>query len=288
MGPGNRALLDWYRPRTREYPWRRSLHPYRVLVSEVMLQQTQASRVIPAYGRFLRRFPSVGALAAAPRDEVVRAWAGLGYNRRAVALSDAARAMVRDHGGRVPSDGTALVRLPGVGPYTAAAVAAVAFGVPAAAIDTNVARVVARARLGVDVADAEPARVRKADEAWLYRPDPGAWNQALMDLGRLVCRARPRCHECPLSSRCRFRLAGAPPGPPRRRQGPFAGTSRQLRGAAVKALVRRSPRTVGGLAGLLGFPVPQLAEALRGLHRDGIVRAGPAALEGSPRGWVRI
>src|SRR5438876_715357 len=123
-----------------------------------MLQQTQAARVAPAFGRFVERFPTVRDLAAAPRAEVLRAWAGLGYNRRAVALSEAARAIVRDHSGRVPSDPAALQRLPGVGPYTAAAVASLAYGVPAPALDTNVRRVVARARVGT-----EPHEVRAGD-----------------------------------------------------------------------------------------------------------------------------
>lgn len=119
------------------YPWRASRDPYAVLVSEIMLQQTQAARVVPVFVRFLGAFPSVASLAAAGRGDVVRAWAGLGYNRRAVALSEAARAIVRDHDGRVPADPQVLRTLPGVGPYTAAAVAALAFGAPVAAVDTN-------------------------------------------------------------------------------------------------------------------------------------------------------
>ncbi|HXF73820.1 MAG TPA: A/G-specific adenine glycosylase, partial [Actinomycetota bacterium] len=122
------ALLAWYAPRRRAYPWRATRDPYRILVAEVMLQQTQASRVVPRYRAFLGRFPSVRALAAAPRADVLRAWSGLGYNRRAVLLHEAARALARDHGGRLPRDPEGLRRLPGVGPYTAAAVAAIAFG----------------------------------------------------------------------------------------------------------------------------------------------------------------
>ncbi|MGZ8584621.1 MAG: A/G-specific adenine glycosylase [Actinomycetota bacterium] len=124
------ALRAWYRPRRRAYPWRGSGDPYAVLVSEVMLQQTQAARAVPVFERFLARFPTVEALASAPRSEVVRAWAGLGYNRRAVALSEAAREIERAHGGRIPGDPEVLRTLPGVGPYTAAAVASFAFGAP--------------------------------------------------------------------------------------------------------------------------------------------------------------
>src|SRR5436309_1877986 len=132
--PVNRALLAWYEPRRLAYPWRRRPDPYRVLVSEVMLQQTQAARVAPAFTGFMRRFPTVRALARATRADVVRAWGTLGYNRRAVSLSDAARAIVARHGGRIPSDQDALLVLPGVGPYTAAAVASLAFGVAVPAI----------------------------------------------------------------------------------------------------------------------------------------------------------
>lgn len=142
-------MLDWYRPRRHAYSWRRGRRsPYRTLVSEVMLQQTQASRVEPIFDAFVARFPDVGALGAASRADVLRAWAGLGYNRRAVALHETARIVVREHGGRVPRDAEALTRLPGVGPYTAAAVASIGHGDPVAALDGNVRRVVARAIRG--------------------------------------------------------------------------------------------------------------------------------------------
>jgi A/G-specific adenine glycosylase len=285
---GRRALLEWYRPRARAYPWRSSRDPYPVLVSEVMLQQTQAVRVVPAFRKFLRRFPSVEVLAQASRAQVLRAWSGLGYNRRAVALSEAARAIVRDHHGRVPSDPEALVGLPGVGSYTAAAVASVAFGDDVAAIDTNVARVVARARLGTDAAAAEPIAIRRAAHAWLDRKDPGSWNQALMDLGRLVCRPRPRCGDCPLEHGCRFRRSGARLLPASHGKPAFEGSTRQLRGMVVRALMGHSSITLRRLSRLSGRPLPELAVAVRGLHGDGILRAGPTALAGNPRGRVSI
>jgi A/G-specific adenine glycosylase len=140
-----------------------------------MLQQTQASRVAPAYRAFLRRFPDVGALAGARRDEVVRAWDGLGYNRRALRLSEAARRIVGECDGVVPSDPVSLRALPGVGPYTAAAVASIAFGVPVAAVDTNVRRIVSRVFDGAD--DASVSRAVELAAAWLHRRDPGAWNR---------------------------------------------------------------------------------------------------------------
>ena len=145
---GREALRAWYAPRRGAYPWRQTRDPYAIWVSEVMLQQTQAARVVPAYRSFLRRFPTVRALAAAPRRDVVAEWGGLGYNRRAVRLSEAARAIDRDHDGRIPRAKDELLELPGVGPYTAAAVASMGFGEPVAVVDTNVRRVVSRVHLG--------------------------------------------------------------------------------------------------------------------------------------------
>ena len=281
------ALLDWYAPRRRAFPWRRTRDPYRILVAEVMLQQTQAARVARAYPAFLRRFPSVRALARATRAEVVAAWDGLGYNRRALALAECARAVVRDHGGRLPRDVASLRALPGVGPYTASAIAAIAFGEPVPALDVNVRRVVARSRLGAEPDAVEPAAVERAARRALDRRDPGAWNQAVMDVGREHCRPRPRCAGCPLARGCRFRRAGAPPAPPRRRAEPFEGSRRQVRGAVVRAL-RGGPASVAGLAARTGFPPSRLAEAIDGLVRDGLVSAGPAARAGAPGGRARL
>jgi A/G-specific adenine glycosylase len=218
---GSRArLLRWYEPRRRAYPWRSRPTPYRVLVSEFMLQQTQAPRVVPAFRAFVRRFPSVAALAAAPRRDVVSAWSGLGYNRRAVSLHDAARLIVADHSGRIPRDADVLQKLPGVGPYTASAVASVAFGEPESAVDTNVRRIVSRVHFGVDTGDVAERDVDDAARRWLDPSDPGAWNQALMDLGREVCRPAPRCDQCPLAGDCAFRSSGAPARAPATRRMP--------------------------------------------------------------------
>jgi A/G-specific adenine glycosylase len=275
---------EWYEP--ARYPWRRRPTPYRVLVSEVMLQQTQASRVAPAFERFIRRFPSLRALARAARADVIRAWAGLGHNRRAVGLHEAARAVVRDHGGRIPSDLEALQCLPGIGPYTAAAVAALAFGSPVPALDVNVGRVVSRHRLGTDTA--APEEVRTAAERWLDRRDPAGWNQALMDLGRDVCRPRPRCGSCPLSAGCRFRRAGAAPAERTSRRDRFAGSSREARGRLVSLLRERSSARLSTLCSAAAMDPERVTRAVRALHRDGVVRAGPAALAGNPSGRVRL
>ncbi len=281
-------LRRWYASRRRAYPWRATRDPYRVLVSEVMLQQTQAARVVTAYRSFVRRFPNPRALAAAPRRAAIEAWDGLGYNRRAIALAEAARAIVREHGGRVPSDPVALQSLPSVGPYTAAAVASLAFGRPVAAIDTNARRVVARALLGTEPTDVRPAALRSTAEGWLDRRDPGAWNQALMDLGREVCRRRPLCEVCPLKASCRFVTSGAAPRAARRRHAAFEGSFRQVRGRVVRVLRGRVRVTLGVLARETELPYGRVADAVAALASEGLVVAGPAALAGRPEGRVRL
>ena len=283
---GGAALLSWYGPRRRAYPWRGAGDPYRILVSEIMLQQTQAARVDPVYRSFLRRFPSIRALARASSGDVLRAWSGLGYNRRAAALHEAARAVVREHGGRVPADPEMLRRLPGVGPYTAAAVASIAFDAPAAAVDTNVARVVRRYRLGHDAAT--PGEVRRAAQGWLDRRAPGDWNQAVMDLGRDVCRPVPRCTACPLARSCVFRRSGALPEPSRRRRPGFEGSSRQLRGAIVRILRDRGSATVATLWLATRRRREEVVGSIRVLAAEGLIRAGPAARRGEARGVVRL
>jgi A/G-specific adenine glycosylase len=268
---GREALRAWYAPRRDAYPWRGSHDPYAVWVSEVMLQQTQASRVVPAFGSFLRRFPTVRALAVAPRRDVVAQWGGLGYNRRAVRLSQAARAIVRDHGGRIPHDKDELLELPGVGPYTAAAVASLGFGEPVAVVDTNVRRVVSRVHLGVDGHEVPAKEVWGLAEEWLDRDDPVSWNQALMDLGREVCRPKPRCDVCPLAGVCRFRRDGATASRGLSRQESFEGSTRQVRGAVVNALRSHPWLTPARLASETGFPVDRVDAAVATLSVDGLV-----------------
>jgi A/G-specific adenine glycosylase len=281
IGRQRRALLEWYEPRRFAYPWRRTRDPYPILLSEVMLQQTQASRVVPAYERFLAALPSLDRLAAASVASVIREWDGLGYNRRAVAISRAARAIVSAHDGVVPRDPAALRSLPGVGPYTAAAVASIAYGVPVAAIDTNVRRVVSRVWATV------PGVVDRAATVWLDPFDPGGWNQAVMDLGREVCRPRPRCTGCPLAPSCRS--AGSPPRvEPARAASPFEGSARQVRGAVVRELRRSARPTLASLSAAIACDVDVVASAVRALHADGLVVAGPLALRGRSTGHVRL
>jgi A/G-specific adenine glycosylase len=240
-----------------------------VLVSEVMLQQTQASRVGSVFLAFVRRFPTVESLASAPRADVVRVWDNLGYNRRAVSLHVAARTIVREHAGVLPSDVRSLRALRGIGPYTAAAVASIAFGMPVAAIDTNVRRVVSRLELGSD--PVREADIASAADRWLDRGDPGAWNQAVMDLGRAVCRPVPRCDDCPLAGWCRFRRSGASASRQTRRVPAFDGSMRQVRGAVVRSLRERVSATVPDLAALTGHGEIRLREAADALVVDGIV-----------------
>jgi A/G-specific adenine glycosylase len=269
------------------YPWRRTRDPYRILVSEAMLQQTQASRVAPAYLSFLLRLPTVQSLARARLRDVVTAWQGLGYNRRAVALWEAAGTIVRDHGGAVPADPVELQRLPGVGPYTAAAVSSIAFGSAAAAVDTNARRIVARFFFGAEPDDVSPREVRALADGWLDRRDPGAWNQALMDLGREHCRPRPRCGACPLRASCRFVAEGSEPKPARRRQSAFEGSFRQVRGAVIRTLRAREDASLATLARETGAPLERVGMAVSALAADGLVVAGAAARAGRPGGRGR-
>ncbi len=259
-----------------DYAWRQpGRDPYRVLVSEVMLQQTQAARVGPAFETFVERFPDLAALAAASRADVIRAWDGLGYNRRAVALHEAARAV--GVAGRLPADVGALRALPGVGPYTAAAVASIAFGLPVAAVDTNVRRVMARLELGTT--SAEPAAVAAAADGWLDRDDPGAWNQAVMNLGRALCRPSPRCEDCPLARWCRWRAAGADDRGPRRRSPEFEGSARQVRGAVVRVLRRRAGATVPELAAETGHEPERVRQAADALVAEGLLERSRGRLQ---------
>jgi A/G-specific adenine glycosylase len=266
------ALLRWYAPRAVAYAWRWTRDPYAVWVSEVMLQQTQASRVEPAYVAFLERFPDVGSLASAPQADVVRAWGRLGYPSRAVRLHRAAREIVARFGGVVPTDATDLRSLPGVGPYTASAIASIAGGRRVAALDTNARRIVARLAFGAEP-DVVPSGGLAAEAlAWVPVRRAPAWNQALMDLGREVCRPRhPRCAVCPLARWCRFAAAGAAGRSSAPRQPPYEGSVRQARGRILALLRERPSLPVRDLGARIGVPAARADEALAGLTRDGLV-----------------
>lgn len=303
-----RRVLEWFDRTSRSFPWRQTRDGYRTLVAEVMLQQTQTSRVAPIYTEFLRRYPTCATLAAASRADVIAAWKGLGYNRRAVALHRAAQ-QVTAAGGVFPSGVSALRSLPGVGEYTANAVACFAFDAQVPVVDVNVRRVLARADAGVDGLVLTTKAAESLAGEWLPAGDAYRWNQALMDIGATLCRAgSPRCIGCPLATGCAYRAtratnaargdSGPPParvsGRGQRAPERFEGSSRQRRGAIVNML-RHSPKglTVGAvLAGLSlgGLPVEANAvqSALLGLERDGLVDLTPAARDGSTRGLVRL
>ena len=240
--PLHAPVLAWYAKNARDLPWRDpGCSPWGVLVSEVMLQQTPVARVLPAWERWMDRWPTPNDLAADSVGEAIRAWDRLGYPRRAVRLHEAATAMVERHGGQVPDTHAELLALPGVGGYTAAAVASFVFGQRHAVVDTNVRRVQARAVTGTAL-PAVSLSVAERDLAERLVPDDAAravtWAVASMELGALVCVARsPRCGNCPVVGLCAWQLDGAPAyaGPPRRGQR-YQGTDRYVRGLLLAAL----------------------------------------------------
>ncbi|HEY5428982.1 MAG TPA: A/G-specific adenine glycosylase [Solirubrobacteraceae bacterium] len=270
-------LLDWYSQAARALPWREpAATPWAVLVSEIMLQQTPVARVLPAYEQWIARWPTPAALAAATPGDAVRAWDRLGYPRRALRLHAAATTIVAHHDGEVPADYAQLRALPGIGDYTAAAVAAFAFRQRHAVLDTNVRRVLARAISGVAEPSSAPTVAERRVASELLSDDgerAATFSVALMELGALICRARaPQCDQCPLAHRCSWRRAGYPPSalPPRRGQR-YEGTDRQARGA-VLAILRSQPgpARIGQLRAAW-TDVVQLDRALDGLVADGLV-----------------
>lgn len=277
------ALADWYRSSARDLPWRRpDFDAWGTLVSEVMLQQTQAARVAVEIDRWLARWPTPADLADAPTHEVLRQWGTLGYPRRALRLQDTARAIVERYGGEVPRDVESLLALPGVGDYTARAVAVFHFGDRHPVVDTNVRRVVARAVHGRGEAGPAAKRDLADVEALLPegRAEASVVSIALMELGALVCTARaPRCGECPIAEACAWRAAGYPPFEGRRapRQSRFEGSDRQARGTVLRALravdVPLSPAELHAR----WHDADQLERALASLAADGlVVREGDA------------
>ena len=277
----HRRVLDWYAGQARALPWRlRNATPWGVFLSEVMAQQTPVARVEPVWLEWVERWPRPSGLAAATPGEAVRAWGRLGYPRRALRLHEAATAMVERHGGEVPASVEELLALPGVGDYTACAVACFAFGIPTTVIDTNVRRVLVRTLEGAPHAAPSLSRAER-ELAVAAMPDDtddaNTWNVAAMELGALVCTASaPRCDDCPVADLCAWNLAGRPAyeGPPRKGQS-WHGTDRQARGALL-AVLRQAPGAV---------PVERLAEAwpaeqqrmrsLDSLVADGLVEPLP-------------
>ena len=291
------SVLDWFDRSVRPMPWRGVSDPYAILVAEFMLQQTQVERVVPVYLAFLAHFPTLQSLARAPRSQVIRAWAGLGYNRRAVNLQRTAQEAVARFDGRLPEDQESLRSLPGVGSYTAAAVACFAHNAQVPVIDTNVRRVLGRFFFGRDWAQESERELLALAEAVLPVGMAWSWNQALMDLGASLCPARaPRCSACPLESRClaasQFKSDGH--APPARARGSrlsevrppygaktesFHGSRRYHRGRAV-AFLRDLPPGASASLWDVGTALKEdfapgdvswLEELLTGLERDGLL-----------------
>ncbi|HZV89551.1 MAG TPA: A/G-specific adenine glycosylase [Candidatus Binatus sp.] len=216
-----KQLLAWFRQFQRDLPWRSTKDPYAIWISEIMLQQTRVAAVIPYYERFLARFPDVRALAEAPQEEVLQLWSGLGYYTRARNLQKAAQQIVAQHGGEFPREETAVLALPGIGPYTGAAILSIALGAKRAALDGNVARVLAR--LGAIRGDLRELRrwqsLQETAGELLDPKSPGDWNQAMMELGAMVCTPRaPQCLVCPVAKFCRARQSGDPESFPEKRK----------------------------------------------------------------------
>lgn len=279
-------VLDWYAASARDLPWRRpGTSPWAVMVSEFMLQQTPVARVLPVYEAWLERWPTPADLAAEPSGEAVRAWGRLGYPRRALRLHACAGAITEEHDGEVPDSLEALRALPGVGDYTAAAVASFAYGRAHAVLDTNVRRVLGRAVSGVEFPPTSVTRAEKdLAESLVPEQHPEVWAVAVMELGALVCTASgPRCGACPVRDRCAWHEAGRPPydGPPRRGQA-WAGTDRQCRGRLL-AVVRDAHGVVEPQRLEAAWSEDaQRERALAGLLADGLVvaRDGGYALPG--------
>ncbi len=305
------AILTWYDAQGRYLAFRGTTDPYAILVSEAMAQQTQAARAADAWGRFLIAFPTFAALAAASPADVLRAWRGLGYNRRALALRATATVVTEAHGGDLPRDVAELERLPGIGPYTARAVAALAFGQPVGAVDTNVRRVLLRSLAGegaadaaVDAADApgagatatratSPREIQAMADASVPLSRPGHWTHALMDIGAVFCKPRnPRCAACPALPWCRTGVARAAggrgetgaampktPRPARTREAaaPFETTARWLRGRILDRLRDAADGDWVDLREAIGgHPAVAVAGALAALEREGLAQRDPA------------
>lgn len=273
--PLRRAVLAWYDARGRTLPFRASRDPYAILVSETMAQQTQIARAAEKWAGFLDAFPTVAALAAARPADVLRAWRGLGYNRRAINLRRAAKEVIANHGGRLPERVDQLERLPGIGPYTARAVAAIAFGQAVGAVDTNVRRVLGRVAGG----EPSPRGLQALADAVVPKGRAADWTHAVMDVGATFCRSRrPDCAGCPARPWCRYAagiMATPPAHPARRASRPtprFTSTSRWLRGRILDRLRNEPDDGWMTFPGAIGeHDAAAVQRALQALAADGLL-----------------
>jgi A/G-specific adenine glycosylase len=269
-------ILDWYSANARNLPWRQpETSAWAVLVSEIMLQQTPVARVLPAYAAWLARWPTPATLAAATPADALRQWDRLGYPRRALRLHATAQALVHEHGGQVPASVEVLLTLPGIGSYTAAAVASFAFGQRHAVLDTNVRRVLTRLVAGAALPPAATSTAeRKLAESLLPADEPTAarWSVAVMELGALVCTAaRPACGSCPVAEQCRWRLAGSPPATFRRGAPEYQGSDRECRGRLLAVLRATTGPVQASQLDVAWHDEGQRARALAALVADGLV-----------------
>ena len=274
--PYSDAVRRWYSENARDLPWRRpDATPWSVMVSEFMLQQTPVSRVLPAHARWLERWPDPAALAAATPADAVRQWDRLGYPRRAVRLHAAAAIITSEHDGRVPESAEQLRSLPGIGSYTAAAIASFAYGRRHAVLDTNVRRVLARLVTGAGL----PRPAQTAAEVRLAEsllPEDGReaaqWSVGVMELGALVCTAaRPRCADCPLAAGCAWVRLGRPPAPAHRSQAAYSGSDRQCRGRLLAVLRAATGPVPASVLTDAWNDSAQRARALAALINDGLI-----------------
>jgi A/G-specific adenine glycosylase len=275
----HRLLLEWYGTHQRNLPLRRTRHPYRILISEVMLQQTQVSRVLVFYTQWLRLFPSFSALAAAPRASVLRAWSGLGYNSRALRIQALARMVVDNHQSRLPKDIGHLLQLPGIGRYTAHAIACFAYGQSVPVVDVNVKRILTRLFSKVTSAEAMLHEKDAWKRAMAILPEKDAydWNQALMDLGSEICTAvNPDCIRCPLSSGCRsaelptLRQRSATV---KKKEPSFHGVPRRIIRGQILKLLHEHTRTLNSVRSALSVPLTtnELQTVLMTMKNDGLI-----------------
>jgi A/G-specific adenine glycosylase len=249
-------VSSWYRANARPLPWRTTIAPYAILVSEIMLQQTQVDRVVGKYGEFLARFPDVAALARAPLQDVLETWQGLGYNRRAIALKKCAEEIDRDHGGAFPRTVESLQALPGIGPYTARAVAAFAYNQPTVFIETNI-RAVYIHHFFADRVGITDKEILPLVTATLDRTNPRDWYNALMDYGAILKKA----HRNP-ARRSAHHV----------RQSPFRGSNRELRSRILRKLLATPHLTADGIAALLDAEVPPVLQNLDQMEKEGLIR----------------
>ena len=294
LSPGFAAiLLDWYRHHQRRLPWRGDSNPYRVWLSEVMLQQTRVETVMPYYRRWLRRFPTIGTVASATEEQLLKVWEGLGYYRRARLFHQACGRIVADHNGRFPADPGAFRRLPGVGPYTYAAVRSICFGDPLPAVDGNLKRVVARL-LAAPLTG--PALLKLAEEALtpaMQTQPAGEMNQALMDLGATVCTPRePLCHQCPLAGMCvAYQMGQVSDFPRRVARKPIpripVAVGAVWRGDQLLICRRPSEGLLGGLWELPGGKVEAGESPAKAVRREILEEVGLTVEVGPLAGSVR-